>query len=229
MRSKSDKTKDRLKMGQGDDKDYKPYIEVGEFGSSGTAICLTDYKTGRRVHLLSQAEANVWYLLRWSDDVIDIKEQYPLPLEETLAIAKEYGLNHPKNKNGYRRITSDFFVVTKYGNMVISAKASRDLNKLNVKNLFIEKQYWIRKGVRWNLIHTDSINKTKVANIRTVVSNYNATYFLDKINFLKYLISHKNITVDMEHDLDYPAIIKEREKEINEWLTMKLELGNNTE
>ena len=56
MRRKNKKTKKRLGMGTGEGSKYKPYIQVGEFGSMGIAACVVDYKTGRSVHLLSQAE-----------------------------------------------------------------------------------------------------------------------------------------------------------------------------
>lgn len=228
MRNKSEKTKSKLKMGQGDGENYKPYIEVGEFGSSGTAVCLIDYKTRRSVHLLSQAETYVWYLLRWIDDVIDIKEQYPLSLEDTLEIAKEYGLRHSRTKQGYKRLTSDFYVSTKSGDFVISVKASKDLNDMNIKNLFIEKQYWNRRNILWKLVNTENINKVKASNIFHVTRNYNETYFPDKINFVKYLIGHKYITVDMEQELNYLKIIEEKGEEISKWSTELLELENNT-
>ena len=228
MRRKSEKTKRKLKMGEGDGKNYKPYIEVGEFGSMGTAVCLSDYKNGRRVHLLSQAEMYVWYLLRWEDEVIDIKEQFPLPLEETLAIAKKYGLRHPRSKKEYKRITSDFYVITKLGDFVVSVKTSKDMNRMNLKNMFIEKKYWNERNIKWILLTTDNVNKAKAMNIFDVTRNYSENYFPDKINFVKYLIGHKLIEVDMDKHLNYQEIMKEHEREIEKWQTALLELENTT-
>ena len=63
MRRKSEKTKNTLNMGKGSGENYKPRIQVGEFGSSGTAARVVDWKTGRVVHLLSQNEVYAWYIL----------------------------------------------------------------------------------------------------------------------------------------------------------------------
>ena len=51
------------------------------------------------MHLLSMGEMYVYYILRFNDEVVDIREQFPLELEETLAIASELGYKHPKNNN----------------------------------------------------------------------------------------------------------------------------------
>lgn len=213
-------------MGQGEGKDYKPRMIVREVGSIGTSVILPDYKTGRSVHLFSQGEKHVWYLLRWIDDVIEIREQYPLSLGDTLAIAKEYGLNHPRDSKGYITMTTDLYVITNKGDLAVSVKANDDPEGWNVKNLFIEKEYWTRKNIKWVQLYSDKINTVKALNIMDVTRNYNESYFPDKINFVKYLIGHKYITVDMDTKLDYQKIMKEKEKEIDIWLTELLKLEN---
>lgn len=223
MRNKSDKTKKALRFGTGDGANYKPYIEVGEFGSLGTAACVVDYKTSRTVHLLSQTEVMAWYLLRWDDDNLDIKEQFPLPLEETIDIAKEYGLVHPHIKNIPTPITSDFLVERKGERIVISTKA--DISDANIKALFIEKTYWDRHNVYWRLIEKSQLNLVKYRNIRDVVYYYNDTCFPDKFAFTKHLISRKLLIVDMNKPINYKDIILSRKEEIERWVQLSLELG----
>lgn len=215
MRRKSSKTKNTLKMGTGTGANYKPYIQVGEFGSMGTAACVIDYKTGRNVHLLSQGEVMAWYLLRWDDENLDIREQYPLPKEETYKIANEFSIAHPYINDGLATITTDLLVTRKTGEFAISVKASRSLSKVN--GLFIEQQYWKRKGVPWKIVFKDEMHAIKVKNIRNVVAHYNDTYFPDEISFLKFLIARKLIEVDMEKEIDYEELLIEKRKELEIW------------
>lgn len=222
MRSKSQHTKHKLKMGTGDNVEYKPYIQVGEFGSLGTTACVIDYKTGRTVHLLSQAEVIAWYLLRWKDDVIDIKEQYPLPLKDTLEIAKEYGISHPFKNNEPAVLTTDLYINSSTGDFAISIKANK--RELKYNNLFIEKKYWEKQSVPWKLISKDELNITRYKNIRNVVPYYSLDYFPDEISFIKFLIARKLLIVDMDEPLNYEQIKVERKDEIDKWKTSSLKL-----
>lgn len=88
----SDKSKQILHMGEGKGKDYVPYILTSEFNSLGTTSIITDWKTGRNIHCMSQGEAMWYYLLRWNDSNIDIREQFPLDNKITVKIADKLGV-----------------------------------------------------------------------------------------------------------------------------------------
>lgn len=75
----SDETKKKRKMGTGEGKDYIPYITTSEINSLGTTSVIRDWKTGRGVHCLSQGEALWYYILRWDDNNVDIREQAYIP------------------------------------------------------------------------------------------------------------------------------------------------------
>ena len=90
-------------MGEGTGKDYRPYITTSEFNSQGTTSVIRDWKTDRGVHCLSQGEMLWYYILRWDDENIDIREQYPLDYGETVRIlfmitltTKSFSLNFMK-------------------------------------------------------------------------------------------------------------------------------------
>ena len=72
----SEKTKQNQRRGKGEGASYKPYIKTREVPSTGTGRILKDKITGRQMHLLSQAEVYTYYLLRWDDSVVDIREQF---------------------------------------------------------------------------------------------------------------------------------------------------------
>ena len=47
---------------------------------------------------MSNLERDYFYLLDWSSTVTDIREQYPLlPQEETLKIAEQCNIKHPRD------------------------------------------------------------------------------------------------------------------------------------
>ena len=81
--------------GTGTGADYKPWIQAREIGSVGTESVFNDWKHGRPIQCLSQGEMKTYHALRWRDDVLDIREQFPLDLKLTLAIAHRLGLPHP--------------------------------------------------------------------------------------------------------------------------------------
>lgn len=203
MRRKSEKSKNALRMGKGTGAKYKPRIQVGEFGSSGTAARVVDWKTGRVVHLLSQNEVYAWYILRWRDDVTDINEQYPLALEETQNLCEQYGIKHPSYKGSPVVMTTDLLVTTNKGKFAFSIKSNKQLSERSVEKLFIEQKYWESKKVSWKLLTTDDIDFTYAYNIRDVVTFYNATVFPDDISCLKYLVAHKQIEVDLTKKIDW--------------------------
>lgn len=214
MRRKSEKTKNTLNMGKGSGGNYKPRIQVGEFGSSGTAARVVDWKTGRVVHLLSQNEVYAWYILRWQDDVIDINEQYPLILEDTQNLCEQYGIKHPSYKGSPVAMTTDLLVTTNKDKLAISIKSNKHLSDRSLEKLFIEQKYWESKKVPWKLLTAEDIDFTYAYNIRDVVTFYNEKVFPDDISRLKYLIAHKQIKVDLSQKINWRELCSQIMEEL---------------
>lgn len=220
MKRISEKGKQREGRGLGVGSDYKPYIQCREFNSLGTCATPIDWKTGRTVELLSQAEKAVWYLLRWEDDVADILEQYPLDLSKTVALAEAYGIRHPKDTR--TRMTTDFLIIMKDGTRnAISVKSDeRDLkNKRTVEKLFLEKTFWKNEGVPFVIMLKSKVNMTKVHNIRMVTEFYDPDRVFDDVSALKHLIARRIIPADMESALlDYQKMLRENDKVVRTWM-----------
>lgn len=207
----SEETKAKEKRGEGHGADYKPYIKVNEFNSLGTASNPVDWKTGRTMELLSQGEYYLYYILRFDDNVVDIREQFPLELEETLKIAKELGYKHPKNT--FTRMTSDLLVDYSDGTQeVFSVKSNIKAldHPRTMEILRIEKEYWTKKGVKFNVILTDSLDADTVSNIRLIVEYYDKKWVHDEISLIKHLIATKQIPVSVTNGLiNYSDLRKE--------------------
>jgi len=102
----------RLKQGRGQGRgaDYQPYLRVQDVPSQGLATRIRGWKTGREHHFLSPLECHYFFLLEWSPLIVDIREQFPLDLDETRAIAADLGIRHPTNPRTREPIvmTTDF-------------------------------------------------------------------------------------------------------------------------
>lgn len=81
--------------GQGEGKDYKPWLAIQDVSSTGRVSRVKGWKTGRLHHLMSDNEKRYFFLLEWADNVVDIREQYPLDREKTADIAHRKHINHP--------------------------------------------------------------------------------------------------------------------------------------
>ena len=206
MRSVSLKTKIRQHRGEGRGADYRPWIFVRELSSTGTCAEIRNWKTGRTMQLLSQGELYLFYILNWDPRVVDIREQFPLDIEETKRISKEMGVKHPSVAGN--PMTTDLLVTLNDGREIAySVKASRkDLKPRSLEILAVEKAYWNSKGIEWYLKCKDEMNLTYVRNIREVMAYYypEDVHPGDRLGKLKHDIATGTIIVEMKNEpLDY--------------------------
>ena len=118
---------------------------------------------------MSNLELGLFYLLDWSDDVVDIREQYPLTdLNKAIELTEKAGIKYPYDpKSGFPYVmTSDFLLETRHEVKVLSVKHSSELNKPRVREkLEIERRYWNQQGIVWNIVTEREINQIKAKNI----------------------------------------------------------------
>jgi hypothetical protein len=74
-----------------------PWVTVKQVNKVGRRHLHKCPKQKRKVHLLSDGERRAYKILMWRPETIQIDEQVPLDLNETLAIAEELGYIHPRN------------------------------------------------------------------------------------------------------------------------------------
>lgn len=145
--------------GKGHGRDYKPWFTVRDVASIGREHRTYSHTVGRTHHLLSDLEFAFFLVLDMSKDIVDIREQFPLPREATRTIAKQLKFRHPRQPgaNCDFVMTTDF-VATRVvdGIQVIEAyavKQSKDLENARVKQkLDIEEAYWTSIGVRFAVL-----------------------------------------------------------------------------
>jgi len=155
--------------GQGVGAEYIPWLCIQDFPSLGMVSRVSGATTGRIHHFMSNLELSLFYLLDWSEDVKDIREQYPLlDLANAIEIAENAKIRYPYDtKSGFPYVlTSDFYIQTAQGAMIISVKPSSELGKPRVREkLEIERRYWVARGVEWSVMTENEINSIKARNI----------------------------------------------------------------
>jgi len=160
--------------GQGSGVNYKAWVQIQDFGSQGIVSRAKGLKTGRIHHLMSNNELAYFYLLEWSDDVIDIREQYPLlDLNCAVDCAAQAGIKYPKdNISGFPYVlTCDFMITTAQGFKARTIKMSAELSDRRVlEKLEIERRYWNMRGIEWKIVTENEISFIKAKNIEWLYS-----------------------------------------------------------
>jgi len=212
MRRPSDESKMREGRGQGILENYKPYIKSREFMRSlGTRVTWKCWKYNRRMQFLSHAEFYAALLYLWEDDVTDVREQFPLELEETNRIADELG--YRRVHKGESPMTTDF-VVTRNGDYThleaVWVKAERldphDKHyKRQQQKKEIERTYWERRGCTFTEVYKTDLDLTKAKNISYLSPWADPDNIRpgNRFDIIKHLIITKRINVDLSERLDF--------------------------
>jgi hypothetical protein len=94
----SERTIEKLQLegrGKGHRENYLPWIDVAEVSSKGRSRRAAGIKIRREHHFLSDVEWNLFLLLEHSQDIVDIREQFPLDRDLTVEISASLGIRHP--------------------------------------------------------------------------------------------------------------------------------------
>jgi hypothetical protein len=184
--------------GQGSGAEYIPWIRIQDFSSKGMVSRVKGAKTGRVHHFLSNLEMMFFCLLDWSDEVFDIREQYPLSdLRSAVEIAESAKIRYPYDvKSGFPYVmTSDFFINTNNESLAIAIKTSDELaNPRTREKLEIERRYWDLQNVRWKVVTEKQINKTKAKNIEWLSQASDLSRFSiskeKQVTYIAYFMFH---------------------------------------
>lgn len=159
--------------GQGVGSAYRPWLTIHDVPSTGRATRIHSRKTGREHHLLSDLETSLFFMLDWSDAVIDIREQFPLERDITLGIAAEMGVQHPADSQTKIDIvmTTDFLLDIRGKDspqlIARSVKPSSEFNDpRTLEKQEIERRYWQVKGIDWGLVTELDLPTQRIKNLR---------------------------------------------------------------
>jgi len=165
--------------GQGEGVTYKPWLRVQDVPSNGRSRKVLGIKTGRQHHLLSDLEFGYLLVLEFSEQVIDIREAFPIfPTEHAREISVQLGIQYPRfpGTNLLYVMSTDFLVTLQAsdGSRRLAARTvkyerafqqSNDL-KRTVEKLELEKAIHSAQGIEdWKLVTETTIGSTLMANL----------------------------------------------------------------
>lgn len=158
--------------GQGVGNEYKPFIQAhdNKIASEGWLTRHLGWKTGRIHHTLSKHEKRFLYYLEWLDDVVDIREQFPLlPQSRTVEVADQLGIRHPNVDGVPVVMTTDFVITLRTSNglidLVRTVKPASKLTDRTLELFEIEKRFFKEQNIDWGIILADKIPQPLISNV----------------------------------------------------------------
>lgn len=206
--------------GAGEGENYLPWLRIQDVSSRGRSRKVQGTKVNRIHHLLSDFE--FWYLLllEFSEEVVDIREQFPLfPTAEAQQIAASLGIIYPR----YPSTTVPFvmttdFVVTLVDNAGIRRTAARTLKyedefasskelQRRLEKFELEKAIWASKGEdNWKIVTPDMIGPVAVSNLQWLRKGAKLERHLTHPDLHRNFLSHVDYFYSPERTLS--AVIR---------------------
>ncbi|MGC5325177.1 TnsA endonuclease C-terminal domain-containing protein [Brevibacillus sp. SYSU BS000544] len=192
--------------GQGEGNKYKPWLTIQDVPSKGRVTRTPGWKTDRIHHFMSDLERKYFFLMEWTDDVVDIREQFPLDREATVSIADKRQIKHPIDQQTQTPIvfTTDFLLTTKINGkleyLAIAIKPYSELDKIRtIEKLEIEKTYWTDNEIDFQIVTDKDIPSQIVSNIEWIYSSYWLDGYEDIANSeLNELLTYLQIRLQKE-------------------------------
>lgn len=152
----------RLKdgRGQGRGEDYIPFIQANDnkVASEGWLTRTPGWHSNRIHHTLSKYEFQYLLMQEWAEPIIDIREQYPLPIEETQRIARKLNIRHP-HLDGHDVVLSSDFMLTSIDRKDLeielprTVKPTYKLSKRTLELFEIERRFYQENGLHWKVVY----------------------------------------------------------------------------
>ncbi len=158
-------------------KDYAPYTKTNTFSSKGRATRIMGIKTSRIHHLQSDNQYRAFLIFEWSDQVLDIRESYPLlDIMEVIDDKEDLRFDKFKDKEKDKQfiLTTNFLLTVNKGNgdseyVARTVKNTSELSRnITAEKLEIERRYWQAKGIEWKIITEKELDRQLVKNIEFV-------------------------------------------------------------
>jgi hypothetical protein len=169
--------------------EYKPWLRVQDVPSNQNSEKINGITTGRPHHMLSPLESDLFYQLDFQDNVVDIREQFPIiPLEYSSLVARLLEIKHPVvpfiEDGPLNVITTDFLVTRQINDKLklfaYSGKSLSDIEKpRTTEKLEIERVIWQLLGVSFQIFTSSPTSKVISKNLKWMTSPLRNSLFQD--------------------------------------------------
>ena len=182
--------------GQGEGATYKSWLQVQDISSQGRSTRTYSYKSQRVIHLLSDLQLYYWYLLEFDEQVIDVREQYPLLNFQELNIQMDKELEKKLfnvKTNVPHVFTISFMVKRLHANKkpyheARMIKMSSELEKkATIERLELLRRYFKERNIDFGIVTEKEINKKLARNIGWVLTAYDLQDYPELIGNLEFL------------------------------------------
>jgi hypothetical protein len=193
--------------GQGEAKDYKPFLDVIRVPSKGRVSRIKGWKTNRVHHFLSDSETRYFYLLEYGEfegfQILDIREHYPLieGMNELLPTLDEQLIKRLFNqKSGEPMVLVTTFLITlknAKGEISYYARSVKDYRQLEnsqiIERFEVMNRYWNFRGIDYGIITNKEIPIVPAKNIEFIHSSYHLDEYglreEDQVIYREYLLN----------------------------------------
>lgn len=164
-------------FGEGTGIDYVPWLRVQDVPSRGRSHKIPGVKVDRMHHFLSDLERSYFLVAEFSEDVVDIREQYPLlPLPRAQAIASAIGVRYPMYPRTKQPcvMTTDFLLTVRtpdgsLKSIARTVKYQSDLlgegSKRTIEKFAIERRFWQSQDIDWAIITEEYFTPSLIKNL----------------------------------------------------------------
>ncbi|MFT4145246.1 MAG: TnsA endonuclease N-terminal domain-containing protein [Mobilitalea sp.] len=196
---------------------YLPWLFTRDcHRGEGTRHLLPDiYNENRVLHLMSDLEKQIYYMLRTRDEIVEIFEQYPLlPISATEEICNRYNIVHPAYpRNNHVVMTTDLLLIVKSNNnemtyVACAVKPSSKFRRERVKEkLFVEEMYWKDRNIKFGVMTELDVDKQYVKNVILCKKGFKGVGNRSAYDCIKFLIVNHIIKVNMKKKIDLDKVI----------------------
>jgi hypothetical protein len=167
-------------FGAGERENYIPWIRVQDISSRGRSRKVQGTKADRVHHLLSDLEYWYWLTLEFSEQVVDIREQFPLfPTPGDFKLAATLGIDYPRYPQTSVPfvMTTDFMITLKGPDGKLrhagrTLKYQEELEKSKglqrrLEKFELEKAMLESRGITdWGIVTDEIIGKKLATNLQ---------------------------------------------------------------
>lgn len=165
--------------GKGEGANYQPLYNNQDVTPKGRTTRTQDENTGRQALALSDKELRLRKVIEFAKNVIEIKDIYPISVEETQLIADRLGIKYPKDtkKKQLKPIVITLLVtreIKERGEQILAIKyvsANTLVNKNQIKELEIIRNWCSEHEYKLMIVTDQELNNTVTDNI-DILHNY---------------------------------------------------------
>lgn len=161
----------RLGLGQGEGTAYRPLVTIWDARHASRRMHRLPY-LGRTGEYIDDYHYAAFLSVWWQDDVIEIRESYPLQWEVTVALGRKLHIPHPRHSDGSPRHVVTDLLVTRLRNGVETAEAYSVCrpSRQSGTAFALNRAYWSLFQVPWSEVRNEGMNSARALNLEIFYS-----------------------------------------------------------